>query len=79
MRKLNILFRISGGQAPGKELGNGHVFRSMNLAYFFKDQNIWFLLEDFGGAKKILNQNGFKNIIKLKKEISLEFSQYNKK
>ena len=72
MRKLNILFRISGGQAPRKELGNGHIFRSMNLAYFFKDQNIWFLLEDFGGGGKILNQNGFKNIIKLKKGISLE-------
>tara|TARA_B110000467_G_scaffold72190_1_gene65518 strand:- start:120 stop:1130 length:1011 start_codon:yes stop_codon:yes gene_type:complete len=72
MRKLNILFRISGGKAPGKELGNGHIFRSMNLAYYFRGHNIWFLLEDFGGAEKILNQNGFKNIIKLKKNIDID-------
>tara|TARA_B100000029_G_C17501865_1_gene932955 strand:+ start:387 stop:1391 length:1005 start_codon:yes stop_codon:yes gene_type:complete len=66
MRKLNILFRISGGKAPGKELGYGHVFRSMNLAYFFKKHNIWFLLEDYGGVKRILIKNGFKNIINLR-------------
>jgi len=68
MRKLNILFRISGGHALGKELGNGHIFRSINLAYFFKRHNIWFLLEDYGGAKNILEQNEFQNILRLKKD-----------
>ena len=72
MRKLNILFRISGGKAVGKELGYGHIFRSMHLAYFFKKHNIWFLLEDYGGAKNILNQNGFSNILKLKKESGID-------
>ena len=52
MRKLNILFRVSGGRAPGKELGNGHIFRSMHLAHHFKKHNILFLLEDYGGSKK---------------------------
>jgi len=56
MRKLNILFRISGGKAPGKELGYGHVFRSKNLAYFFREHNVWFLLEDYGGVKNILTK-----------------------
>ena len=72
MRKLNILFRISGGKAVGKELGYGHIFRSIHLAYFFKKHNIWFLLEDYGGAKNILNQNGFSNILKLKKESGID-------
>jgi spore coat polysaccharide biosynthesis predicted glycosyltransferase SpsG len=71
MRKLNILFRISGGKAPGKELGYGHVFRSKNLAYFFREHNVWFLLEDYGGVKNILTKNGFKKIINLKCNCSI--------
>ena len=72
MKKLNILFRISGGKAPGKELGYGHVFRSKNLAYFFRQHNVWFLLEDYGGAKNILVKNGIKKIINLKCDCSIE-------
>ncbi len=72
MRKVNILFRISGGKAPRKELGYGHIFRSMHLAYFFKKHNIWFLLEDYGGAKNILEHHGFDNVLKLKKNSSLD-------
>lgn len=72
MRKVNILFRVSGGKAPKKELGYGHIFRSIHLAYFFKKHNIWFLLEDYGGAKNILKHHGFDNVLKLKKNSSLD-------
>ncbi len=72
MRKLNLLFRISGGKASGKELGYGHVFRSMNLAYLFRKHNVWFLLEDYGGVKNILNQHGFYNIINVKCNCSID-------
>ena len=72
MRKLNILFRVSGGRAPGKELGNGHIFRSIHLAHHFKKHNILFLLEDYGGSKKILYENGFKNIIAIQNDINLK-------
>ena len=72
MRKLNILFRVSGGTAPGKELGNGHIFRSIHLAHHFKKHNIFFLLDDFGGAKKILTKNGFNNVIITQKNINLK-------
>jgi spore coat polysaccharide biosynthesis predicted glycosyltransferase SpsG len=72
MRKLNILFRVSGGKAPGKELGNGHIFRSIHLAHHFKNHNIFFLLDDFGGAKRILFENGFNKIIITQKNINLK-------
>ena len=69
--KSNILFRISGGQAFGKELGTGHIYRSMNLAKKLISHNIFFLLEDYGNSYQILAKNGFKNIKIIKKEISL--------
>jgi spore coat polysaccharide biosynthesis predicted glycosyltransferase SpsG len=72
MRKLNILFRVSGGKASGKELGNGHIFRSIHLAHHFKKHNIFFLLDDFGGAKRILFKNGFNKIITTQKNINLK-------
>lgn len=69
---LNILFRTAGGKAPKKELGLGHVFRCLNLASELKGNKIHFLLEDFGGAKKIVLQRGYQNIRVLKKEIDLK-------
>ena len=52
-KKLRILFRVSGGRAPTKELGFGHIFRVINLAKSLNDQKLFFLIEDFGGVKKI--------------------------
>jgi len=71
IKKINILFRISGGQAFEKELGTGHIYRAMNLAHKLKPNNIFLLLEDYGKAKEILKKHGFKNVFLLKKEIGL--------
>ena len=71
-RKLNILFRTSGGRADGKQLGLGHVYRCLNLANQLKSNKIFFLLEDYGGAEKIFLQNGFKNIYKLKPNTTVQ-------
>lgn len=73
MRKLNILIRVSGGKAPKKELGYGHIFRSLHLAQNFRRHNILFLLEDYGGARKIIEKHGFDNIIKMKKCATLDY------
>ncbi len=56
---MNILIRTSGGRAPKKELGLGHIYRSVNLAHYLKPNQIFFLVEDFGGAKKIFNDFGY--------------------
>lgn len=69
---MNILFRVSGGKANKKELGLGHVFRCINLANHFDNQKIYFLIEDYGGVKKILLGNGFENIKTIKKNISIK-------
>ncbi|MDE2591226.1 MAG: hypothetical protein KGL95_16330, partial [Patescibacteria group bacterium] len=69
---LNIAFRTRGGRAPGKELGLGHVYRCINLSYFLKRNKLFFLLEDFGGARKIVRENGIKKILSLKPEINLK-------
>ena len=55
-KKLNILFRTSGGRATLKELGFGHIFRSLNLAKFLIDQRIFFLVEDYGGVEPLLKK-----------------------
>ena len=65
--KLKILFRTSGGRAPKKELGFGHIYRSINLAKNLKSHKLFFLLEDFGGAEKVFKKNGFHDIYKIKK------------
>jgi len=69
---LNILIRTSGGKAPKEELGMGHVYRCLNLASSLKFNTINFLLEDYGGAKEVIKQGGFKNIKILKKKINLK-------
>jgi len=65
-----ILFRTAGGKAKGLQLGFGHINRCINLAKEFNDSNVFFLLEDFGGAEHFIREHGFKNIIKLKRNIS---------
>ena len=70
-QKLKILFRTAGGKEKGHELGLGHIYRTMNLGGNFKKSNIHYLLEDFGGVKKILEGNGFTKINYLKKNLAL--------
>ena len=53
-KRMKILFRTSGGAAPKRDLGLGHIYRSINLALALKNNDIHFLIQDFGGVKKIL-------------------------
>ena len=71
LNKINILFRTSGGVAPNKELGFGHVYRCINLAKKISNNEIFFEIEDYGQVKKILIKNNFRNIFNLKKNIKL--------
>ena len=61
-KNLNILIRTAGGKETKQELGLGHIYRCLNLAKELKPNKINFLLEDFGEAKKIIEERGFKNI-----------------
>lgn len=71
-KKFKILFRTYGGKVKNKQTGLGHIFRCINLSYYLKQHaDIHFLVEDYGGVKKIINQYGFKNFFPLKKNISL--------
>ena len=70
--KLNVLFRISGGRAIGKELGMGHVYRCINLAKQMEVNSINFAIEDYGGVIQVLKSHNFKNIFKLEKRILVE-------
>ena len=66
---MNVLFRISGGVARNTELGMGHIYRALNLANSLKQHKVFFLLEDFGDARKIIERKGWKNIICIKRGI----------
>lgn len=71
-KKLKILFRTYGGKIKNKQTGLGHIFHCVNLSHYLKDSvDLHFLVEDYGGVKKILNQYGFKKISLLTKNISL--------
>jgi len=73
-KKLKILFRTYGGKIKNKQTGLGHIFRCVNLAHYLKKSaEIHFLVEDYGGVKKILSQLGFKKITLLSKNVSLEY------
>jgi len=69
---MNILFRTGGGQNAKKELGLGHIFRCLNLANSSKNTKISFLIEDYGGAKLILQKNGIKDFDIFFNEPSIE-------
>lgn len=69
-QKMRILIRTAGGKEKNQQLGMGHIYRMMNLAKEFKKADILFLIEDFGGTKKVLKENGFENIERLKKNPS---------
>ena len=69
---MNILFRTAGGSVKNTELGTGHIFRSINLAKKFKNDKIFFAVEDFGGIKKILQGKDFEKISFLKLNPTIE-------
>lgn len=69
---MRILFRTSGGRTPKEQLGLGHIFRCINLASMFEKPSLYFLIEDFGGVKKLLIERKFRNISLLKKNIDLK-------
>ena len=71
-KSLKILFRISGGRAKNKEYGLGHIYHAMNLATRLKNCEYFFLVEDFGRAKKLLESYGYQNIFLLKKNIDVK-------
>ena len=74
-RDLRILVRTAGGKTKKQELGLGHVYRTINLVSNFKKKNLFFLIEDFGGVKKLLSEREFKNIhkIQIKASSRLDF------
>jgi len=72
VKKSNILFRFSGGRAIGKELGLGHVYRSLNLAQELNKHNLFFLIEDYGNVSKLISERGFINIFHLKPRCELK-------
>lgn len=69
---MKILFRTSGGKAPKRELGFGHIYRCINLAQQLQGNEINFLVEDFGGAKKVLIERKFKKINSLRHDINFD-------
>ncbi len=70
-RKLKILFRTSGGRARKKELGFGHIFRSIYLSKKISKHTKFFLVEDYGGVKLVFKKNKIENLIFLPKNIDL--------
>lgn len=69
---MNILFRTAGGKSPKEQHGLGHIFRCINLASLFQNHSINFLIEDFGGAKKLLQERTFSQVFTLKKNITVQ-------
>ena len=72
IKKLNILFRTSGGSARNKDLGMGHIFRCINLASHLKIHNLFFLIEDYGKVESTIKNYGFQNITCLPKNLDLK-------
>jgi len=69
---MKILFRTVGGKGKHKEVGLGHIFRCINLAHFLKSNDLYFLLEDYGGAADVLRSRNLTNIFKVIPRISLQ-------
>ena len=71
------MFRISGGRAFNRELGLGHVYRSINLASELKKNKIFFLIEDYGQVKKILKKLTIKLALSSRITFSNKLSVFN--
>lgn len=74
---MKFLIITAGGKAKKKQLGLGHIFRTLNLVKHLKKNNkIYFLIEDHGGVEKIIERNNFKSYLyKNKSTISSRISQ----
>jgi len=70
-KKPGILFRTIGGRSTEKQIGLGHIYRCINLAKKLKNYRLYFLVEDYGGANKIIKNSGFNNIHVIKKNSSI--------
>lgn len=71
-KKLKILFITAGGSIKKKQIAFGHIFRSMNLANKFSKHKVFFLVQDYGGVKLVLEKNKIKNIKYLPKNIDVD-------
>ena len=65
-KKINVLIRTVGGQNKSKNVGLGHIHRIINILDNLKPINAYFLLEDYGYAKKTLKENKYTKIINIK-------------
>lgn len=72
MADLNILFKTAGGRAKNKDLGLGHIYRCITLAEYMKNHSIYFLVEDYGGAKNVLKDNKISHVYYLRKNSSVQ-------
>lgn len=54
-----IIFRASGGNAPGKDFGMGHVYRCLNLAEKLQDYSILFLMENYQAGVDVVRSRGY--------------------
>jgi spore coat polysaccharide biosynthesis predicted glycosyltransferase SpsG len=71
-KKMKILFSTAGGKARNTQLGTGHIHRCMNLADCMTNFENYFLLEDYGNAKEIIIEKGFKNILSINPNLTLK-------
>lgn len=71
-RKLKILYNTAGGKAKNTELGMGHIYRCINLADCMIDAENYFLLEDYGNAKEVIIEKGFKKISLINPKLTLK-------
>jgi len=71
-KKFRILIRTAGGRAIGKQLGLGHIYRTINLTSYLNNCDFYFLVEDYGGVKKLINKKKYKKIQFLKPNINFK-------
>ena len=62
--ELKFLIITAGGKARKKQLGMGHIFRTLNLVEYLKKENtIYYLVDDYGGSKEIIKKKKFKTFL----------------
>jgi len=71
-QKLKILYSTAGGKAKNTELGMGHIYRCINLADCLTDAENYFMLEDYGNAKDVFIEKGFKQVSTLNPKLSIK-------
>ena len=68
---MKFLIVTAGGRARKKQLGMGHIFRTLNLVEHLKTSKIFFLVEDNGGSMQIIKKNGYRTLL-LEKNLSVD-------